>query len=167
MAFFIEDFVDKMYRTGEFMTDAITVQTPYDSRRELMMCPAGPKRLLRWPRQVSFERTVRPWENVSLAMNRRLLRYGNRHKVVTSRILDYPNVPVVMDVDGANAVSAGQRPFYIAPPTNEDDEYKDGRYWFPSFRHGRTVNVAFVDGHVASSSKPAEEPGWRWSYHPK
>jgi len=168
-AFFIEDFGDKMYRTGEFMTDVTTVPAPYDNTHELMMCPAGPKMLLRRRMMTSFEQTVWPPRNVSLAINRRLLRDGKRPgvKIVTSRILDYPNVPIIIDVGGAEAVSARKSPFYIAPPTNQDDSYRDGRYWFPSYRHGRTLNVAFVDGHVASSSKPLEEPSWRWSYSPK
>lgn len=168
-AFRIEDFGDRMYRTGEFMTDVTTVPAPYDSTRELMMCPAGPKRLLRRRMMTSFERTVWPPRNVSLAINRRLWRDGKRPgiKIVTSKILDYPNVPIIIDVDGAGAAAAGKPPFYIAPPTNQDDDYQGGRYWFPSFRHGRTLNVAFVGGHVASSSKPLEEPGWQWSYSPK
>ena len=168
-AFFIEDFGDKLYRTGEFMTDVTTVPAPYTGTHELMMCPAGPKMLIRRRLMTSFEQTVGPPKNVSLAINRRLWRDGKRPgvKVVTSRILDYPNVPILIDVDGAGAVAAGKSPFYVAPPTNQNDAYKSGRYWHPSFRHGRTLNVAFVGGHVASSSKPLEEPGWRWSYAPK
>lgn len=168
-AFRIEDFVDSMYRVDEFWTDA--PHSPllrYDSDRELMMCAAGPKTLYRRYKVTAFQHEVWPLENVSLAVNRRLLRDGLRPgiRIVTSRILDYPDVPVLLDVDGAEAVRAGQEPFYIAPPTAVEDAYQDGGYWFPSFRHGKTLNVAFVGGHVASSKTPLQEPTWRWSYHP-
>lgn len=168
-AFKIEDFVDSMYRIDEFWVDAPPAPLlQYESDRERMMCAAGPKTLFRRYKVTAFQHAVWPLENVSLAVNRRLFRDGIRPgiKIVTSKILNHPDVPLLLDVDGAAAVNADQEPFYIAPPTEVEDAYQGGGYWFPSFRHGNKLNVAFVGGHVASSRTPLQEPTWRWAYRP-
>jgi prepilin-type processing-associated H-X9-DG protein len=118
---------------------------------------------------------VGPAEDVSVAVNMRLFRavvdFRGKQILapaaathVSARVLDHPYVPLVMDVDGREAAKKGIDPFYIAPPIPEtDDPYASGRYWLPSKRHrGKTI-VAFVGGHVLSSSEPEEER-WDWGY---
>lgn len=167
--FSIDDFQDKTYAVDEFWSIAQAPRVRMEPSEEVMICPAGPKLLYRRPHRTTFELAVWPPSNVSLAFNRRLWRDGITPGIttVTSRILSHPNVPLLIDVDGEAADAAGRLPYYIAPPVERDDEYRDGEFWFPSFRHGRRLNVAFVGGHVASSAKPLEEPGWRWDYIPE
>ncbi|MFQ5430517.1 MAG: prepilin-type N-terminal cleavage/methylation domain-containing protein [Phycisphaerae bacterium] len=168
-AFVADDFVDSLYRIDEFWDVALAPLVPYDPTRELMMCPAGPKKLYRRPKRTAFQLGVWPPEHVSLAMNRRLWRDGLQPgiKIITSKVLDCPDVPVILDVDGFAAVGAGRRPVYIAPPVGIEDDYEEGTYWFPAFRHNGRMNVVFVDRHVASSDHPRDEPSWRWRYHPE
>lgn len=167
--FYIDDFADSVYRVDEFWVGEPVPRVPLDAPSELMMCPAGPKELLRRPGRTAFELAIWPPANVSLAMNRRLWRTGVTPGItqVTSRILAHPDVPLLMDVDGAAAVAAGELPYYIAPPVASDDDYTGGGYWFPSYRHAGRLNVAFVGGHVASSGDPLAETQWRWGYHPE
>ena len=115
-----------------------------------------------------------PHANVSLAVNMRLYRRvltiaGGRYlvpAVVTSEILNHPDVPVLMDVDGAAASARQQLPYYIAPPLDPNDPYGAGTYWFPAYRHQGSINVTFTGGHVLSSKSPVGETGWNWSYQP-
>ncbi|MCZ6699943.1 MAG: prepilin-type N-terminal cleavage/methylation domain-containing protein [Planctomycetota bacterium] len=166
--FSIEDFQDKMYRVDEFWEGPEVPKVRYEASEEAMMCPEASKELYRRPFKTvsAAERAVFPSMNVSLAINRRLYRDGiiPGQVVVTHKILENPEVPLVMDVDGEAAYAANKSPYYIAPPMDKDDDYESGDFWFPSFRHGGKMNVAFVGGHVASTDKPLEAPGWRWSY---
>jgi prepilin-type processing-associated H-X9-DG protein len=83
---------------------------------------------------------------------------------VSSRIVDHPYVPLVIDVDAEELTSRGVDPFYVAPPAGDaDDPYSSGRFWVQSTHHGRSVNVGFIGGHVLTSQHPAEER-WNWSY---
>jgi prepilin-type processing-associated H-X9-DG protein len=84
---------------------------------------------------------------------------------VRPTILDHPYVPLMMDVDGAQAISQDIMPVYIAPPAASpaNSPYGSGRYWTPSARHGGRTNVAFVGGHVLGSADPAAET-WDWGY---
>jgi len=167
--FRIDDFADSMYRIDEFWVGEPAPRVPLDAPSELMMCPAGPKQLLRRPGRTAFELAIWPPRNVSLALNRRLWRTGVTPGIteVTSRILSHPGVPLLMDVDGAAAVAAGELPYYIAPSVAPDDDYAGGDYWFPSYRHAGRLNVAFVGGHVGTSAEPLAEAGWRWGYYPE
>ncbi len=175
--FEIEDFQDSLYRVDEYW-DRPELRTPvtYQPSEEVMMCPEGPAFLQRYPIQGQSHEPgfVRPHANVSIAVNMRLHRRvmmidGNSYLVpaiVTSKILDHPGVPVLLDVDGEQAVAQKKVPYYTAPPLSPDDPYGTGGYWFPSFRHQGGLNVAFVGGHVLSSPRPLIEPGWDWSYQP-
>jgi prepilin-type processing-associated H-X9-DG protein len=83
---------------------------------------------------------------------------------VRTDILQHPYVPLLMDVDAAEAVRAGKEPFYIAPPLpGESGPYAEGRSWIPGRRHSRMVNVVFVGGHVLASRAPERE-SWDWAY---
>jgi prepilin-type N-terminal cleavage/methylation domain-containing protein/prepilin-type processing-associated H-X9-DG protein len=174
--FKIEDFQDSLYRVDEYWDLPRDKPVTYDSSTEMMICPAGPAFLQRFPEQGQSHDPgfVGPHANVSIAVNMRLYRcaqviWGAGYLVpatVTGRILDHPNVPILLDVDGAKAKSRKQLPYYIAPPVNPRDPYGSGRYWFPAFRHQGSINVAFVGGHVLSSRQPLNERGWDWSYQP-
>jgi prepilin-type processing-associated H-X9-DG protein len=79
-------------------------------------------------------------------------------------VLNHPYTPLLMDVDGTEAVARGLGSFYTAPPLRDDPSpYGDGRYWMPARRHGGRINVAFVGGHVLSSEDPERET-WDWEY---
>jgi hypothetical protein len=85
------------------------------------------------------------------------------------RVLQYPDVPLLFDVDGQEADRKGQLPYYSAPPILDDsavDIYESGQWWFPAFRHRGRLNVGFIGGQVLSSSHPTTEPWWRWNYQP-
>lgn len=166
--FYLDDFQDSMYRIDEYW-DAGPYSLVKYTGREPMMCPAGPHELSRRPGLTAFQGALWPPENVSLAFNRRLWRDGVMPGItqLSSRVLMYPNTPLVMDVDGKAAVMAGHESAYTAPPiAGLGDMYSSGTYWYPSFRHGNRLNVAFIGGHVASSATPLSESSWRWDYVP-
>ncbi len=167
--FHIEDFKDYIYGVDEFWDAGPTARLTVDPTRQPMMCPAGPDLLYRQKQATAFQPTVFPERNISLALNRRLWRDGVVPGVtrVTSKILDHPNVPVVFDVDGEAAMAAVGESLYAAPLVKPGDDYWMGAYWQPAFRHGGSINVAFVGGHVASSKKPLEERSWAWGYIPE
>jgi prepilin-type processing-associated H-X9-DG protein len=112
---------------------------------------------------------VASWDTVSYTFNARLHRIegpGGRSMstCLNERVIDESMVPLAWDVDGREATRRGVTPVYSAPPTEADSLYDDGRLWMPASRHGSGINVAFLDGHVDSSRRPLEEPGWRWDY---
>src|SRR5262249_34449945 len=88
---------------------------------------------------------------------------------LSDRILQYPDVPLLLDVDGEIAEARNILAYYSAPPAArriQTDVYDSGQYWFPALRHRGRVNVAFVGGHGLSSADPLDEPWWRWDYTP-
>ncbi len=115
--------------------------------------------------------------NVSMAFNARLhrrTRFGpngmpfGEPAFLTDRVLLHPDVPLVFDVDGAEAARRGINPYYAAPSVAQkagSDIYTGDLHWFPSDRHrnGRT-NIGFLGGHVLSSSDPRHEPWSNWGY---
>jgi len=119
---------------------------------------------------------VGPPQSVSFGFNARL----NRAEVIDSHgrpraelvrlgtsILQHSDVPLMLDVDGQRAFDLGVSAIYTGPSLDSLGPYADDRVWFPGKRHNGRANVAFMDGHVAASSEPANEPGWRWDYQPK
>jgi prepilin-type N-terminal cleavage/methylation domain-containing protein/prepilin-type processing-associated H-X9-DG protein len=118
---------------------------------------------------------VTPPEHVSYGFNMRLhVRevelFGSpaaEPVLLNSRILGHGEVPLAWDVDGAGAKSKGVEPVFSAPALDSRAVFVSDRYWFPGRRHGGSVQVAFVGGHVLSSPRPLEEPGWRWSFSPE
>lgn len=167
--FMLEDFQDSMYEVDEFWEGFPARKRPYDRRRQVMMCPAGPGELYSTTMEHVWGDFVFRQENISIALNARLWRSdeGIGDAVVTSGVLNHPNLPVAMDVDGAAAVAAVGRAYRIAPPLpGVPGRYADGAYWHPSFRHAGKLNVAFLDGHVDSARRPLEMPGWEWGYTP-
>lgn len=169
--FKLEDFQESVYKVDEFYQGPSLISASDNG----MLCPAAPASLRRLPNLPCSSGAIAPQENVSVGFNKRLetrsFMFGGRPfpapAILTPKILQYPNVPLLLDVDGAAAVGAGRQPFYIAPPVLDDktvDIYESGRFWFPSFRHGGQVNVGFVGGQVISSLNPLQEPWWRWNF---
>ena len=170
---FINDFQDSMYRIDEFWDLTQTSIGVLSAQNELMLCPAGARRLTKTQGFPCSRQAIGPAEDVTLAVNMRLYRgtikglpvlAAPAMSKVQSRILDHAYVPVVIDVDAKVAVKRGLDPFYTAPPRpNTEDPYSDGHYWMPSGRHAGQSNVGFVGGHVLSSSHPEKEL-WNWDY---
>ncbi len=176
--FWISDFQDSLYGLDEFWDLGKESVGILKSCNELALCPAGAPRLTKRKGLPCGREAVGPVEDVSLALNMRLYRAAftvkDMHLLaspsathVSARILDHPYVPLIMDVDGREAVERGVDPFYIAPPLPSiDDPYADGRYWSPSKRHNGKTVVGFVGGHVLSSTQPEDED-WDWGYQPE
>ncbi|MFQ5500741.1 MAG: type II secretion system protein [Phycisphaerae bacterium] len=176
--FRIEDFQESIYKIDEFWDSPSLAVTVMKSAEQPMMCPAVSSRLERRANIPCSSGAVGPARNVSIAFNKRLETktfYYNGNPfpavaILTPNILHHPNVPLIIDVDGQAADDNGKRPYYTAPPILDDKEidiYESGNFWFPSFRHGNSLSVGFVGGHVLSSSDPTREPWWRWSFQPE
>jgi prepilin-type N-terminal cleavage/methylation domain-containing protein/prepilin-type processing-associated H-X9-DG protein len=173
--FYMDDFQESLYRIDEYWDQGSASTATLNARDEMIMCPAGPARLERRQGFPCGPRAVVPPENVTLAANMRLYRAtiefaGNvvlapvAATRVRADVLNQPSVPLVLDVDGLQAVRNGVEPFYIAPPLrNTLDPYTAGGYWLPGARHRGKINVAFVGGHVLSSARPEDE-NWNWAY---
>ena len=113
---------------------------------------------------------VASWNTVSYGFNARLHRIegpGGRSMgtCLSERALENSMVPLAWDVDGVEATRRGVVPVYSAPPIGVDGLYDDGQLWMPASRHGSGINVAFIDGHVASSRQPLQEATWRWDFY--
>lgn len=174
----IEDFQESVYRVHEFWDGPATLErVAYQPGKQPLMCPAGPDLLDRRAEMPCTAGAVGPAPNVSSGLNKRLdskTRYVNgspfpQKVYLNEKVLMYPDVPLVLDVDGKKAVANGVGPYFTAPPLPNDgppDIYSNGLSWFPSFRHRGQINVAFIGGHVLSSRSPLTEPWWRWSFQP-
>lgn len=176
--FQLEDFVDSVYEVDEFWNGPEAERLAIDASRQPLMCPESPARLERRAGIPCSNGAVGPAKNISAAFNRRLDKksriIGTRAVAVTayltSQILQFPDVPLVLDSDGEEAALRDVPAFFTAPPILTDkavDVYESGKNWFPSFRHRGRINVGFIGGHVLSSSQPTTEPWWRWSYQPE
>lgn len=173
--FFVNDAQEQLYGISEFWDAGAANSASLGANNSLMVCPAAPGKLIKRRGFPCSSSALQPPENVSIAFNMRLYRASMEFKgkkllsgvastTVHRGILNHPYVPVIMDVDGKEAVQRSLDPFYTAPPLNGvDDAYADGKYWMPSDRHAGQTNVAFVGGHVLRSAKPADEH-WDWSY---
>lgn len=142
--------------------------------KEPLMCPAGPDQLFRRLDHEMHDGGIFPLRNVSLGFNGQL--FGSAARVgeslatpdfaLTPKVLDYPLVPLVLDVDGERAENKGFLPFYTAPDIQPGGEPTPGISWFPSRRHDGKIQAAFIGGHVATSFDPLNEPGWNWRWNP-
>jgi prepilin-type N-terminal cleavage/methylation domain-containing protein/prepilin-type processing-associated H-X9-DG protein len=177
--FYINDFQDYLYGIDEFWDAPNATAATLAPDESTVMCPAGKAQLVKRAGYPCSSAALQPEENVSLAVNMRLYRAAASFRgrpvlapaaatSVSSRILQNPYVPLMLEVDGPAAVAARHEPFYIAPPLDDGDRgpYSSGRYWAPSTRHAGDMNVVFVGGHVLSSQHPQRET-WDWSYQPE
>ncbi len=175
--FLIEDFQESIYRIDEYWDAPSAGRTAMDASQQPLMCPSAPSVLDRRADLPCSSGAIGPKQNVSVAFNKRLETRtfyfnGNPYPamaLLSPAILHYPNVPLLIDVDGKAADGDGKLPYYTAPPLLDDKEvdiYESGNFWFPSRRHRGQLNVGFVGGHVLSSANPSTEPWWRWHYQP-
>ncbi len=174
--FHINDFQDQLYRLDEFWDQKDQPTGTLQIGKQITMCPAGSaKRLEKRKGFPCGSQSLSPPAGISIAFNMRLYRgtlnLGSTTVLapvsvtsVQNSILNRPYVPLVMDVDGDAVAAKGADPFYIAPSIQSPgDPFDADRFWMPSKRHSGQTNVAFVGGHVLSSTKPETEV-WNWSY---
>lgn len=173
--FQIDDFQESLYGVAEFWDLGNPSTVPLASDHA-MRCPASGSDLTRVGRQLDLRDAITPAENVSVALNMRLLQavveFQGQMRLapvascsLSARVLEHPYAPLAIDVDGVAAMRKVGNPFYIAPPIPNvpEDDYTSGAYWSPAHRHhGQTV-VGFVGGHVLRSPTPEREP-WDWAY---
>jgi len=173
--FRIDDFQEMLYGIDEFWDLPEQTTGRLTVKNCVMMCPAGASALEKRRGASCGTDAIGSAKDVSLAFNLRLRRGSVRlpsrvalapvaSTYVRGTIQDHPSVPLIIDVDGAEAVRRRIDPFYIAPPIEDrSDALQDGRYWMPSARHRGKVNVGFVGGHVLASARPEWE-SWDWGY---
>ncbi len=180
--FRVETFQDSQYGVDEFWAyDAEPVHRVPDSKgRDPMRCSEirGPLDLRRSAPCVGGG--VGPNRNISYGFNIRLhwsdsaasQPGANFSVVLTSRILEGygllppENIPLLMDVDGADA-PLGMSPLFTGPTANaQSDLYAQNRLWWPGMRHNGAMNIAFIDGHVIASKRPLAEGKVAWDFEP-
>lgn len=183
--FYIEDFQEKLYGLDEFWKYSATPGNQFDPERQPLICAAAPnQQLSRIKDKPCRDGGVTPWKNVSVGLNMRLDRASTKvagreillQVRLNRRILDQGMVPLAFDVDGEAAtreVSGSgftkKVPHYSAPQVASEPPtswYTKENYWYPSTRHSKRLNAVFIGGHVASSSHPVTEAGWKWKYQP-
>jgi len=174
--FRINDFQESLYRIDEFWDMPGQETSAVSGEAGVMLCPSLGAPITKRRGFPCGQAALGPVEDISIGLNMRLYRpavafKGNRvlapatTAYVRTDIVDHSFVPLVIDVDGREALNRGLDPFYMAPPLPDVDEpYSDGRYWMPGSRHSRKVNVGFVGGHVLTSSNPESEEAWDWTY---
>jgi prepilin-type N-terminal cleavage/methylation domain-containing protein/prepilin-type processing-associated H-X9-DG protein len=171
--FRLEDFQESIYQVDEFWKAGGTSHTAPVPEDNPLLCPAASGHLVK-TRGLPCNQAVGPKQRVSIGFNMRLdsisvdTPFGPRRQAVrlTPRIKNRPWVPLAFDVDGEMAIAKGVEPFYSAPPAGVPGWYASGQFWFPATRHAQRCNVAFIGGHVLSSTHPAQVGGWQWSYQP-
>jgi len=118
---------------------------------------------------------VGPAENISYGFNIRLARRmttGGGRGVrlapvfLNETILDSGNVPLAIDVDGAQAKRMGVSPVFTGPALDSTGPLANNRYWFPQMRHGGQANISFVDGHVEATDAPLASTSFLWGFSP-
>ncbi|MCA9304153.1 MAG: prepilin-type N-terminal cleavage/methylation domain-containing protein [Phycisphaerales bacterium] len=176
--FRIETFQESQYGVDEFWRwggDQQTHETPDSNGNDPMRCPSVRDPVTLRNNVACSSGAVGPPQNISFGFNSRLDRAEivdshGRPRAVKARlhpsVVQESNVPLLIDVDGQRAFMIGANPIYTAPSLDSFGPYAGDRVWFPGLRHNGQANAAFMDGHVASSSTPDEEAGWRWDYQP-
>jgi len=178
--FMLEDFQESIYGLAEFWGGGESEREQLTMSNQPLMCPAGPGFLERRGTIPCSAGAVTPVNNVTTGFNSRLNResrilndgsIGPRPAYLTSKILMFPDVPLLFDVDGQLATEREIKPYYAAPPMAPKDGIdiysqviSGGIYWFPAMRHRGRINVGFIGGHVLSSARPLSEPYWRWNF---
>lgn len=142
--FAIDDSQEHLYRLAEFWDQPDSAAAVLEAGSEPMLCPAGATKLIRRRGFPCGNEAVGPPEDITLAVNMRPYRPAVEHRggrvlapvaavYVPASILNFPNVPLLIDVDGEPAVSRHLEPFYQAPAVEgENDPYAGGRFWMPS-----------------------------------
>lgn len=180
-SFRIETFQNAQYGIDEFWSygSASSVNLPDAQGRDPMRCAAVRGDLTLRRNIPCSQGGVSPAQNVSYTFNMRLHLSDSRAAarmtpgvVLTSQITSGnkdaspANIPLVWDVDGAQAKRVGTSPVFSAPSAGSTNLFAGGRFWYPGMRHLSALNIAFIDGHVDSTVRPLEEPNWAWGFDP-
>ncbi|HOW73318.1 MAG TPA: prepilin-type N-terminal cleavage/methylation domain-containing protein [Phycisphaerae bacterium] len=172
--FRLEDFQEKLYRVDEFWDAGESSEIALDKSKLPLACPAASGILTKRKSLPCSENAIVPLENISTAFNMRLDRASTivrgwpvlQRTRLTTRILEYPDVPLAFGVDGAQATRNSVLPYYSAPPAGDSGLYGAGKFWFPSLRHEGKLNVAFIGGYVLRTTDPGNSPKSNWKYQP-
>jgi len=174
--FYLETFQESQYRIDEFWAYGLapTHTLPDAGGNDPLRCPEVDGDLVVRRNTPCSAGAVSPPESVSFGFNARLHRPETkingmpvaRKTALSSSLLEHASVPLLWDVDGAMAKRKGVQPVFSAPAMDSEQVYAGDSHWFPSFRHGSGLQVAFVGGHVAASKRPLEETGWMWGSQP-
>lgn len=174
--FRLETFQESQYRIDEFWNwnETNSHELPDLDGNDPMRCAEVRGRVVLHNNLPCGGGAVGPRRNVSYGFNKRLDTGGvelpggfmvPRPVILSSSIMHHPNVPLAWDVDGTVADANGVEPVF-STPTLDSKLFTNDRYWFPARRHNGALNVAFIGGHVLSTTDPLNEDGWRWSYAP-
>ena len=169
--FSLETFQESQYRIDEFWGwgNTLAYTVPDRSGRDPMRCSEVRGELTLVKNKACSSGALIPPKNVSFAFNARLWRPEVQGSAVfttlTSAILDHPEVPLVWDADAGSAVAKGVSPVFSTPSLGSKGAYADDEFWFPGQRHGGAMNVAFIGGHVESTSSPITQ-AWPWGFQP-
>lgn len=178
--FRLETFIESQYGIDEFWNpaDGNMVTLPDANGRDPMRCAEvkGPITLRR--AVPCTQGAVSPYQNISYGFNFRLQQSESRYlrgdtrpiglsSAVFSRAqVATSSIPLLWDVDGNVAAQRGVVPLFSAPTLDSTALFANDRYWFPAMRHNGTMTVGFIDGHVATTRKPLQEPNWAWGFDP-
>ncbi len=171
--FRLDTFQESQYCIDEFWCwpDEDIITLPDAGGHNPMRCPevSGPVTLRRYSPCTGAG--VGPRANISFGFNIWLFRpertASNGSPMVLpiflteQTLLNAGPTPLMWDVDGLAAARRGINPVFTGPSL-DSRAYANDRYWFPGARHRKSLNVAFTDGHVESTSAPLDEPTWRW-----
>ncbi len=182
--FWINDFQESLYRVDEFWDVEDAGFAEIKQGDNVMLCPSSTEgNVTRFRDLPCTQDALRPGSAISLGFNKRLheaetefngvpILSGDDKVSISSRVMNNPYVPLVLDVNGPRAMGLDQEdgtlapgvlPLYVTPPAASTGAYANGDHWFPSDRHQGRTNVAFIGGHVLSSVRPGEE-NWDWRY---
>jgi prepilin-type N-terminal cleavage/methylation domain-containing protein/prepilin-type processing-associated H-X9-DG protein len=171
-----QDFLESLYRVGEFWPGADVRYEAYRPADQPLICPAGPPGLGRYGKVLPpWKPAVNPRESVSYAFNRRLyrapaLRNGLPYEapvLLTEQILNHPSVPLFFEVDAEAALKEfGSGATLYDVPFFGTPDYFQRNTWFPALRHRGRMTVSFVGGHALSTRDPLAERQWDWMHFP-
>ncbi|NOG54984.1 MAG: type II secretion system protein [Planctomycetes bacterium] len=173
--FWLETFQESQYRMDEFWDRSNDRYEGTTGDLGVMACPDVKGRVVINSNTPCRGGAMQPSESVSYAFNLRLdypdkMVGGHRvprHTPLSERMLSEPGlIPLLWDADGTVAKQNDVTPHYSAPGLDENSPYSDNRVWFPGFRHGGRMQVAFVSGEVLCTTKPLAHETWRWDYTP-
>lgn len=181
--FRLDDFQESIYRISEFWDAGADKRLSVSPNSQPLMCPSGSRQLERRSGIPCDTGAVGPMANISIGFNMRLRMASKTvndvflatNAYLTDKVLQFPDTPLLLDVEGGDAIAKGVTPYYTAPPVPcpkkksgepTEDLFSSGRFWFPGARHQGRLNVGFIGGHVLSSQTPLLEPWWRWEYTP-
>ncbi len=174
-----ETFQESQYGLDEFWRwqGASSHQFPDRSNNDPMRCSEVAGILTLQNNTPCSQGAIAPPEHISYTFNARLDRAESRlpsgatvlvPATLSADILQHGRVPLVWDVDGAEARARGVTPVFSAPGLpGSSGGYAGDALWFPALRHNGAANFALIDGSVAASARPTPlAHGWDWAYQP-